>query len=187
MIYFLAGKQFVANIMFNYYDRNSNQVLDEAELQDVEHRDHLEKLSRFCGLADMLTFDDKQEDGNITLSEFYSAFGKRCFSNPDMSNSLIICNFRGFSGLFNKEYTCNLLMRQHLLVQEIWMWPDPFTLIPADVNCCPIMVIWNKNFRGYMKVDWNVIPRLAIYIMVAELLMNATFRGSFVCNVMSFN
>ena len=70
------GKQFVANIMFNYYDRNNNQALDEAELQDVEHRDHLEKLSRFCGLADMLTYDDKQEDGNISLPEFYNAFGE---------------------------------------------------------------------------------------------------------------
>ena len=66
----------MANIMFNYYDRNNNQALDEAELQDVEHRDHLEKLSRFCGLADMLTYDDKQEDGNISLPEFYNAFGE---------------------------------------------------------------------------------------------------------------
>ena len=62
--------------MFSYYDRDNSQTLDEAELTDVEHRDHLEKLSLFCSLADMLTYDDREEDGNISLVEFYQAFSK---------------------------------------------------------------------------------------------------------------
>lgn len=62
--------------MFNYYDRNSDHLLTEDELEDIEHRDHLERLSRFCQLTDMLEFDDKEEDGNISLSEFYVAFSE---------------------------------------------------------------------------------------------------------------
>ena len=62
--------------MFSYYDRDNSQQLDEAELSDIEHRDHLEKLSLYCSLADMLTFDDNEEDGNISLAEFYHAFSK---------------------------------------------------------------------------------------------------------------
>ncbi len=77
LVYFIPiGKQFVANIVFNYYDRNSNQLLDEIELDDIEHRDHLDKLSRFCGLTDLLSFDDEDEDQNIDLDEFYKAFRK---------------------------------------------------------------------------------------------------------------
>ena len=62
--------------MFNYYDRDSNQQLSEAELDDIEHRDHLEKLSAFCTLVDLLDFDDSNEDANITITEFYKAFSK---------------------------------------------------------------------------------------------------------------
>lgn len=76
----LAGRQFVANIMFSYYDRNNNQVLEEVELDDIEHRDHLEKLSRFCVLTDMLAFDDNGEDGTLAIHEFYQAFSKSSFN-----------------------------------------------------------------------------------------------------------
>ena len=75
-LFIFSGKQFVANIMFNYYDRNSNQLLDEVELEDIEHRDHLEKLSRYCGLVDLLAFDDQDEDQSIALMEFYKAFSE---------------------------------------------------------------------------------------------------------------
>ena len=70
------GKQFVANIMFNYYDRDSNQYLDEGELMDIERRDHLDKLSSVCGLIDLLSFNDENKDANISLIEFYEAFGE---------------------------------------------------------------------------------------------------------------
>ena len=64
--------------MFSYYDQDNSQQLDEDELTKIEHKDHLEKLSLYCSLSDLLTFDDKEEDGNISLSEFYQAFGKFC-------------------------------------------------------------------------------------------------------------
>ena len=71
-----SEKQFVANIMFNYYDLNGDEKLTEEDLDEIERRDHLDKLSRFCRLADLLTFNDREEDGSITLTEFYSAFSK---------------------------------------------------------------------------------------------------------------
>ncbi|KAK2189211.1 hypothetical protein NP493_113g02036 [Ridgeia piscesae] len=69
-------KQFLANIMFNYYDRNSDNRLDDTELRDIEHRDHLSQLSHYCSLSDMLHRDDTSRDGHISLSEFYTAFSE---------------------------------------------------------------------------------------------------------------
>ena len=66
----------MANVMFTYYDRNNDKVLEEVDLVDIEQRDHLERLSQFCSLTDMLSFDDKDEDGKVTLTEFYRAFSK---------------------------------------------------------------------------------------------------------------
>jgi len=60
--------------MFSYYDQDNSQHLDEDELTAIEQRDHLEKLSLYCSLADLLTYDDHEEDGNISLAEFYQAF-----------------------------------------------------------------------------------------------------------------
>jgi len=73
---YVTGKQFLANIMFNYYDRNSDNRLDDTELRDIEHRDHLSQLSHYCSLSDMLRRDDTSRDGHISLSEFYTAFSE---------------------------------------------------------------------------------------------------------------
>ena len=62
--------------MFNYYDINTDQLLSEAELIDIEHRDHLEKLSQNCHLVDLLTFDDSDRDLRISMEEFYHALRK---------------------------------------------------------------------------------------------------------------
>ena len=67
--------------MFNYYDNNEDQLLSEAELLDIETRDHLSKLSQFCSLTDLLAFDDANTDSNISLSEFYTAFGMYLYMN----------------------------------------------------------------------------------------------------------
>ena len=77
--------------MFNYYDRNSNQLLSDAELDDIEHRDHLEKLSSFCTLVDLLNIDDNNEDGNISLPEFYRAFSKSTFHIFDTDSIVLSC------------------------------------------------------------------------------------------------
>ena len=69
-------KQLVANIMLNYYDRDSDGQLTEAELDDIEHRDHLDKLNRYCSLTHMLTYDDTNEDELIDNKEFFKAFSK---------------------------------------------------------------------------------------------------------------
>ncbi len=62
--------------MLNYYDRDSNGVLSEEELDDIENRDHLDKLNRYCSLTHILTYDDDDEDGVIQPREFYTAFSK---------------------------------------------------------------------------------------------------------------
>ena len=62
--------------MFNYYDLDGNEKLDEEDLNEIERRDHLDKLSQFCRLADLLTFNDREGDGSISLTEFYGAFSK---------------------------------------------------------------------------------------------------------------
>ena len=73
---YVTGKQFLANIMFNYYDHNSDNRLDDAELRDIEHRDHLSQLSHYCSLSDMLRREDTSHDGHISLAEFHAAFSE---------------------------------------------------------------------------------------------------------------
>ena len=72
----VTGKQFVVNIMFNYYDRSADGLLTRDELRDVEARDELSQLSLHCRLVDMTSFDDHNGDGNVTLHEFQEAFGE---------------------------------------------------------------------------------------------------------------
>ena len=77
MCHVLTEAQFLANIMFNYYDHDNDQVLSLSELDNIEHKNHLEKLSPSCSLTDLLSFDDLEpEDGTINMDEFLTAFSK---------------------------------------------------------------------------------------------------------------
>ena len=63
--------------MFSYYDSDNDQHLDMKELNDTEHRDHLEMLSPICQLTHMIEFDDvKEPKGLITRVEFFRAFSE---------------------------------------------------------------------------------------------------------------
>ena len=66
--------------MLNYYDRDSDGQLTGDELDDIEHRDHLDKLNRYCSLTHMLTYDDTNEDELIDNKEFFKAFSKSTYS-----------------------------------------------------------------------------------------------------------
>ncbi|CAH1795561.1 unnamed protein product [Owenia fusiformis] len=69
------SKQFLVNIIFNYYDLDGNEKVDKVELYNIEHRNHLERLSQLCQLPDMLTFFDTMEPkGAISIDEMYKAF-----------------------------------------------------------------------------------------------------------------
>lgn len=62
--------------MLAYYDARKDNVLDADELMALEHRDHVQRLSRVCHLGDLITFDDIDFDGSLTPDEFNRAFGK---------------------------------------------------------------------------------------------------------------
>lgn len=80
--------------MLNYYDRDSDGELSEDELDDIEHRDHLDKLNRYCSLTHMLTYDDMDENERIDNKEFFKAFSE--FSKIDHS----CLQFHVFSAVF---------------------------------------------------------------------------------------
>lgn len=69
-------KKFVVGSTFGYYDANGNNLLERDELIAIEHLDHLDRLSRTCHLADLLTYDDLDHEVNGTISktEFFIAF-----------------------------------------------------------------------------------------------------------------
>jgi Ca2+-binding EF-hand superfamily protein len=68
-------KKNVVDDMFDYYDWSGDDHLEIAELNDVEQRDHLDRLSQHCHLSDLLVYSDQNNDGFITLNEFYALFG----------------------------------------------------------------------------------------------------------------
>lgn len=71
-----SKKKFVVGSTFGYYDANGNNLLEREELIAIEHLDHLDRLSRTCHLADLLTYDDLDHEVNGTISktEFFIAF-----------------------------------------------------------------------------------------------------------------
>ena len=97
----MTGKQFVVNIMFNYYDRSADGLLTRDELRDVEARDELSQLSLHCRLVDMTSFDDHNGDGNVTLHEFQEAFGE--FEAKVVSLAWTLGNFGGYPLMFHIE------------------------------------------------------------------------------------
>ncbi len=80
--------------MLNYYDHDSDGSLTENELDDIEHRDHLDKLNRYCSLTDMLTYDDQNEDDVIDNIEFFKAFSESCllFVIVSRSATWLVCD-----------------------------------------------------------------------------------------------
>ncbi|CAB0011767.1 unnamed protein product [Nesidiocoris tenuis] len=71
-----SGKEYIVSTMFTYYDLNCDNHLDKDELQKISDQEHLGTLSEGCSLTDMLRYDDADEDGLLSVSEFYSAFSK---------------------------------------------------------------------------------------------------------------
>lgn len=69
-----TGKEYIVSTMFTYYDLNGDDHLDRAELQKISDQEHLTELSEGCTLADMLTYDDTDNDNLLSVTEFYSAF-----------------------------------------------------------------------------------------------------------------
>ena len=71
---FLGRFALLKNI-FAYYNNREDMTLDGEELMALEHRDHIQQLSRSCHLGDLITFHDVNFDGSLSSDEFSSAFG----------------------------------------------------------------------------------------------------------------
>ncbi|XP_014246799.1 follistatin-related protein 5-like isoform X2 [Cimex lectularius] len=71
-----TGKEYLVSTMFTYYDLNRDDHLDKDELQKISDQEHLNTLSDGCTLSDMLRYDDSDQDGLLSVNEFYSAFSK---------------------------------------------------------------------------------------------------------------
>ncbi|KAF6205139.1 hypothetical protein GE061_019306 [Apolygus lucorum] len=69
-----TGKEYIVSTMFTYYDLNGDNHLDKAELQKISDQEHLGTLSEGCSLADLLRYDDADQDNLLSVNEFYSAF-----------------------------------------------------------------------------------------------------------------
>lgn len=68
-------KQYLATLMFSYYDNDLDNFLEEVELWRIEQKENFEKLSEKCTLLNMINYEDSgDKDGKISFKEFVSAF-----------------------------------------------------------------------------------------------------------------
>ncbi|XP_029633661.1 follistatin-related protein 5-like [Octopus sinensis] len=67
-------KQYLATLMFSYYDDSLDNFLQESELLHIEEKEQFKNLSAKCSLLNMLPFEDTDHDNKISFKEFISAF-----------------------------------------------------------------------------------------------------------------
>ncbi|KGM00212.1 Follistatin-related protein 5, partial [Charadrius vociferus] len=79
----MALKKLLVDQMFNYFDSDSNGLVDTNELSQVIKRDDLGKDLSDCSLFDLLKYDDYNSDKHLALEEFYRAFQVVQLSLPE--------------------------------------------------------------------------------------------------------
>ncbi|XP_062311303.1 follistatin-related protein 4-like [Osmerus eperlanus] len=70
----MAQRQALVESMFTYLDRNLDGRLGSDELAQISEQDHLVDSMLECTMQDLLRYDDYNNDGLLTLHEFYTAF-----------------------------------------------------------------------------------------------------------------
>lgn len=70
------SKDYLVSIMFSHYDRNNNGNLEATELNEIGIHERLDTLSSGCSLSNMIQYDDTDNDGKLSINEFYVAFSK---------------------------------------------------------------------------------------------------------------
>lgn len=70
------SKDYLVSIMFSHYDRNNNGNLEATELNEIAVQERLDSLSGGCSLSNMIQYDDTDNDGKLSINEFYVAFSK---------------------------------------------------------------------------------------------------------------
>ncbi|XP_046379579.2 follistatin-related protein 5-like [Haliotis rufescens] len=68
-------REYLATLMFSFYDRDLDFYLEDAEAREMEEKEHYERLSDACILSDMIPYADRNPvDGKLSVSEFIAAF-----------------------------------------------------------------------------------------------------------------
>ncbi|KAG7484660.1 hypothetical protein MATL_G00052500 [Megalops atlanticus] len=76
-------KRAVVDTMFKYLDMDRDGRLGSEELAQISMKDHLEDSLLECTMQDLLRYDDYNNDGRLTLQEFYTAFQVVQLSLPE--------------------------------------------------------------------------------------------------------
>ncbi|KAM4545214.1 follistatin-related protein 4 isoform 2-T2 [Odontesthes bonariensis] len=70
----MEAKRALVDTMFNYLDVNQDGRLISDELEKISMKEHLEDSLLECTMQDLLRYDDYNNDGHLSLHEFYTAF-----------------------------------------------------------------------------------------------------------------
>ncbi|KAM8834658.1 follistatin-related protein 4 isoform 1-T1 [Synchiropus picturatus] len=70
----MEEKRALVDTMFKYLDVNLDGRLVSEELEKISMKEHLEESLLECTMQDLLRYDDYNNDGHLTLHEFYTAF-----------------------------------------------------------------------------------------------------------------
>ncbi|XP_041078756.1 follistatin-related protein 5-like isoform X2 [Polyodon spathula] len=82
----MSQRRHVVEKMFKYLDLNADGRIGSEELAQISVRDHLEDDLLECTLQDLLRYDDYNNDGHLTLQEFYTSFQVVQLSLPEEQN-----------------------------------------------------------------------------------------------------
>ncbi|XP_034764719.1 follistatin-related protein 5-like isoform X1 [Acipenser ruthenus] len=85
----MSHRRHVVEKMFKYLDLNADGCVGSEELAQISVRDHLEDDLLECTLQDLLRYDDYNNDGHLTLQEFYTSFQVVQVSLPEEQNTSI--------------------------------------------------------------------------------------------------
>jgi len=68
--------------MFRYYDKNDDDYLDSAELDDVERHGYLRSVFEMtsCHMRDFMILQDTDDDVRLSLTELNVAMGTQVLS-----------------------------------------------------------------------------------------------------------
>ncbi|KAF7657465.1 hypothetical protein LDENG_00026530 [Lucifuga dentata] len=70
----MEEKRALVDTMFRYLDADQDGRLVSDELEKISMKEHLEESLLECTMQDLLRYDDYNNDGQLTLHEFYTAF-----------------------------------------------------------------------------------------------------------------
>uniref|UniRef100_A0A8C7XND6 Follistatin-like 4 n=1 Tax=Oryzias sinensis TaxID=183150 RepID=A0A8C7XND6_9TELE len=70
----MEEKRGLVDAMFKYLDVNQDGRLTADELEKISMKEHLGDSLLECTMQDLLHYDDYNNDGHLTLHEFYTAF-----------------------------------------------------------------------------------------------------------------